>query len=81
VLTEAGVNRSTIRAMISHAMPVSRNSHHGPASRHSALWVLSPMPVRPSAASELTLIWRAPFRAGLRGSRGAAGLPQGWRRV
>ncbi len=22
--------------MISHAMPVSRNSHHGPASRHSA---------------------------------------------
>src|SRR6266704_3359608 len=56
VLTEAGVNRSTITAMISHAMPVTRNSHHGPASRHSAARVFGLMPVRPSAASGLMLI-------------------------
>ena len=46
MLTEAGVNRSTITAMISHAMPVTRNSHHGPASRHSAARPLGLIRVR-----------------------------------
>ena len=31
---EAVVNRSTITETISHAIPVSSSTHHGPASRH-----------------------------------------------
>jgi hypothetical protein len=37
VATEAGVKRSAIHSMMSHAMPVSRKIHQGSASRHSAI--------------------------------------------
>jgi hypothetical protein len=36
VAIEAGVNRNATHAMMSHAIAVSRNSRHGPVSRHSA---------------------------------------------
>src|SRR5215469_16491907 len=48
VAIEAGLNRKAIHPMISHAMPVSRNSHQGPASRHSPARVRDPMVVRSS---------------------------------
>src|SRR5215467_13451347 len=50
VVIEAGLNRSTIKEMISHAMPVTRNTHQGPASRHSPARVLDLMAVRSSMA-------------------------------
>jgi len=34
VAADVVVNRNTITEMISHAIPVSSNTHHGPASRH-----------------------------------------------
>jgi hypothetical protein len=34
VAADVVVNLSTITEMISHAIPVSSNTHHGPASRH-----------------------------------------------
>ena len=36
VAIEAGLIRNATHAMISHAIPVSRNIHQGPASCHSA---------------------------------------------
>jgi len=47
---EAGLNRSAIHARMSHAMPVSRNIHQGPASRASPARVLDPTSVRSSMA-------------------------------
>src|SRR5262249_2738870 len=48
VATEAGGNRKTTQERTSQAMPVSRNIHQGPASRHSAARVLDRMAVRSS---------------------------------
>ena len=47
---EAGANRSAIQARMSHAMPVSRNIHQGPASRASPARVLDRTSVRSSMA-------------------------------
>ena len=50
VVIELSRNRSTITEMISHAMPVTNSSHHGPASRQrparasrtrSSVWVMA----------------------------------------
>ena len=48
--TEAGVNRSATHDRMSHAMPVSRNIHQGPASRDSPARVLDRVAVRSSMA-------------------------------
>src|SRR6516162_10555176 len=47
---EAGLKRRAIHARMSHAMPVSRNIHQGPASRASPARVLDPMSVRSCVA-------------------------------
>src|SRR6266566_6058899 len=44
VATDAVVNLSTTNEMSSHAMPVSRNIHQGPASRQSAACLLDRVP-------------------------------------
>ena len=45
VATEVILNRSTITEMISHAIPVSSSTHHGPAIR--------PGPARPQGLLSL----------------------------
>src|SRR5260370_10841901 len=48
--TEAGVNRSATKEMMSEARRVSRTIHHGPASRHSPARVLDRRAVLSSMA-------------------------------
>src|SRR5258706_14435971 len=50
VATEAVVIRKTSTEAISQAVPVTRNIHHGPASRQSAARVLDRRAVRSSMA-------------------------------
>jgi hypothetical protein len=77
VLIEAGVNRSTITEMISHAMPVTRNSHHGPAIRHSAASARRPKSARRSfAASVLALICDFLSHQACYAGVGASGCPE-----
>jgi hypothetical protein len=69
---EAGANRSAIHDRMSHAMPVSRNIHQGPASRDSPARVLDRMAV-PSSVTLMSSFLSAQVTY-LRRSAPAAGL-------